>query len=897
MSLFKCKMCGGTIEISNGATVAECEYCGNLQTVPKSMDDNMQNLCNRANTLRIKGEFDKAAQIYEKIIQHDSTQSEAYWGLILCKYGIEYVDDPATLTKIPTCHRASYDSIIADDDYKSALENADITQKAVYENQAKEIDRIQKDILALSQKEEKYDVFICYKETDANGKRTQDSVIANDIYYQLTNEGFKVFYAAITLEGKLGSAYEPIIFAALNSAKVMLVIGTNPDYFNAVWVKNEWSRFLKIIQKDRSKLLIPCYRDMDAYELPEEFAHLQAQDMSKIGFINDIVRGIKKVIVKDEPKTVATINETVVQNSNINIAPLLKRAFMFLEDGEWNSAEEYCEKVLDQEPENSEAYLCELLIEFKCKTKDELSSLSSNIKNSKNYAKILRFGTDEQITYVKAADNSYQAYLKAMQEKELEEKRKQEERRLKDLEEKKICDELFNEYLSVLEAEKRNKIIKESINETLTVLTTKLESLNTLKIHWDEIELKIAQTTKEINEIDSKITQLNTEKNGLGIFAGKRKKEIDAIISDHHKKKSFKERALPVIIAEKKGYQSFNDVCRDIEKLESQINDEKKRLDDLLNQRNSETIHEELSAYEYGKFLVASTGDHITFGSYPQTKVTDNDLINTLNNKAGALPTSKNPQAWTSYKYYIEGQISDYMWYIDVDQDDEKYRGVYFTEYRPYFTTYKSMEDKSYQSKTNNYNLYTIYWFKYEPILWTILSKKNQAAFVCCNKLIDSQQFNYGENYNNNYTDSTIRMWLNQIFYDIAFNRQQKQRILTTMVDNSISTTGYDSTPYICSNTQDKVFLLSYKDVTNSGYGFSADEKTNDKARQKCPTDYAQIQGADNSDGYNMWWLRSPCNGNNYQFTRDIYYLGNANHSSRVDRTGNGIAPAMWITF
>ena len=272
MALFKCKMCGGDLEVIEGAGIAECEYCGTKQTVPLAMDENLQNLFNRANTLRMKSEFDKAEQLYEKIIQADETQSDAYWGLILCRYGIEYVDDPKTFKKIPTCHRASYASIIADEDYKAAIRYADATQRALYEQQAKEIDRIQKDILALAQNEEAYDVFICYKETDANGRRTQDSVMANDIYYQLSQEGFKVFYAAITLEGKLGSAYEPIIFAALNSAKVMLVIGTKPEYFQAVWVKNEWSRFLKIIKNDRSKMIIPCYRDMDAYDLPEEFA-------------------------------------------------------------------------------------------------------------------------------------------------------------------------------------------------------------------------------------------------------------------------------------------------------------------------------------------------------------------------------------------------------------------------------------------------------------------------------------------------------------------------------------------------------------------------------------------------------------------------------------------------
>ena len=428
MTIFKCKMCGASLDIVEGATVCECEYCGTKQTVPKAMDENMQNLCNRANTLRMKGEFDKSAQIYEKIVQLDSTQSEAYWGLILCKYGIEYVDDPATLKKIPTCHRASYDSIIADEDYKSALANADIMQRSVYEEQAKEIDRIQKEILALAQKEEAYDVFICYKETDANGQRTQDSVIANDIYYQLKDAGYKVFYAAITLEGKLGSAYEPIIFAALNSAKVMLVIGTNPEYFNAVWVKNEWSRFLKIIQKDRSKLLIPCYRDMDAYELPEEFAHLQAQDMSKIGFINDIVRGIKKVVVKNEP---AKAVEAPKAQSNPFDA-LFTRISLFLEDEDFERADEFCEQILNSDPKNAEAYIYKMLVEFKCHTRDELSSLKTSIANSKNYSKVIRFGNDEQIAYVKGVEESVQAYLKKVREEE-ERKRAEERRKAEEL--------------------------------------------------------------------------------------------------------------------------------------------------------------------------------------------------------------------------------------------------------------------------------------------------------------------------------------------------------------------------------------------------------------------------------------------------------------------------------
>lgn len=42
-------------------------------------------------------------------------------------------------------------------------------------------------------------------------------------------------------------------------------------------------------------MLIPAYKDMDPYDLPEEFSHLQAQDMGKLGFMQDLIRGIKKI--------------------------------------------------------------------------------------------------------------------------------------------------------------------------------------------------------------------------------------------------------------------------------------------------------------------------------------------------------------------------------------------------------------------------------------------------------------------------------------------------------------------------------------------------------------------------------------------------------------------------
>ena len=391
MSVFKCKMCGGALEIQNNETVAVCEYCGTQQTLPRLDDDRRANLYDRANHLRRANEFDKAAGIYEQILNEDSADAEAYWSLVLCRYGIEYVEDPATHRRVPTVNRAQFTSIFDDADYQAALQHADAGQRAVYEEEAGTINEIQKGILAISQKEEPFDVFICYKETDSNGRRTPDSVLANDLYHQLTQEGFKVFFSRITLEDKLGTAYEPYIFAALNSAKVMVVLGTKPEYFNAVWVKNEWRRYLALIKSGAHKALIPAYKDMDPYDLPEEFSHLQAQDMSKLGFMQDLIRGIQKLMQVQEGPPVVQQSATVIAPET-GTASLLRRAFLFLEDGDWHSADEYCEKVLDLAPECGEAYLGKLMAELGVSQKDALADCKEPFDEKSNYQKILRFG-------------------------------------------------------------------------------------------------------------------------------------------------------------------------------------------------------------------------------------------------------------------------------------------------------------------------------------------------------------------------------------------------------------------------------------------------------------------------------------------------------------------------
>ena len=418
MSVFKCKMCGGSLNISGYESTAICEYCGTLQTLPRLSDEKKANLYDRANHFRRNNDYDKAMEIYNKILNEDNTDAEAYWSLVLCKYGIEYVEDPATHKRVPTCNRTQYTPIYADQDYLAAVKNADASQKKIFEAEAQAIDELQKGILAISRNEKPYDIFICYKEADDQGRRTPDSVLAQEMYYQLTKEGYKVFFSRISLEDKFGSAYEPYIFAALNSAKVMIVVSTKKEYVEAVWVKNEWSRFLRLLSTDNSKVLIPAYKDMDPYDLPEEFSYLQALDMSKLGFMQDLLHGISKMIVKQSNAS-STGDSNNLVNSVSNVEPLLGRVELFLEDGDWERADEYCEKVLDIDPKNPYAYIGKLLIEFKFKDLEEARAYEKGTwKDSLNYEKVIRFADPDLKHNIEQVTEEQEEHVQEYREKE-----------------------------------------------------------------------------------------------------------------------------------------------------------------------------------------------------------------------------------------------------------------------------------------------------------------------------------------------------------------------------------------------------------------------------------------------------------------------------------------------
>lgn len=296
MQTFKCKICGGNLDVEHGQKVFECPYCGVKQTISFFKEPNIQEIYNRANDYLSHNEFDKAEHLFLQILFDDKENADAYWNVLMCRYGVTYVKDPTTKKYIPTCNRTLYSPIFNDENYKNALLFATDEQKSLFEENATAIDQIQKKIFAISKHEKPFDIFISYKETDRNGARTNDSIVAQDLYHKLTDIGYKVFFSRITLEDKVGTEYEPYIYAALASSKLMITLCSSSENIESVWVKNEWSRHMSFAEKDSGKNIIPLYYDMDRSQLPDEFLNLTAYDIKENGFEQELMRGIKKLI-------------------------------------------------------------------------------------------------------------------------------------------------------------------------------------------------------------------------------------------------------------------------------------------------------------------------------------------------------------------------------------------------------------------------------------------------------------------------------------------------------------------------------------------------------------------------------------------------------------------------
>ena len=898
MPVIKCKMCGGDIRLDEGKTFGTCEYCGSVMTLPRVSDEQRAAAFNRGNHFRRMGEFDKALAVYERIVAEDDTDAEAHWCCALCRFGIEYVEDPATYEWLPTCHRASFDSFLEDVDYLAALEHSDGITRRQYQKDAAKIAEVQRGILATSQSAEPYDVFISYKELDAEGNRTRDSILAQEIYYRLTEKGWRVFFSRISLEDVPGTQYEPYIFAALNSAKVMIVVGTSAENLNAVWVKNEWSRYLSLMRRDRSKLLIPCYRDMDPYDLPEQLAVLMSYDMGKIGFIQDLIRGVDKVLNAEKPKEAAApVKERVIvqqSGGGPNVTALLKRGHQALEDGDWDKARGFYDQVLSMDAENAEAFIglalagsrsrdTQSYINNLCSGSAKVETLTldrdkAHIEESiakaavpgycdeKELRKLYNFyvsysaklrGETTFTQQVKAQFSSDRNLARAFRYAQGETKQKLEalkkglhdrlDKRVKAAEaaDKEALEEAKEDYAAKLEAaeqkvEEMSRAAQEK-READYMETCDMQAKAQTRMEYWNAETRF-KALKGYKDADARAEECDRRANELWAADIAEKKKTEA--AQKKKKRTIGIVVGVLAVAAIAFVVVWNNIIIPKQKLNTAMG--------LLDSGDYEAAYALFEEIGNSDAIAASKYDRavalIDAGHYEEALILL-DGLNYNDSTDRVLEIKK-----TLFPALYNASVGKLITFGSYEQDNNTSNGK-------------------------------------EDIEWLVLAKEGNRILVISRYALDCKQYNT-ENSSVTWGSCTLRKWLNDSFLNEAFSKEE-QALIPTVAVSADKNPDYTTNPG--NSTLDQVFLLSAPEAQRY---FSSDE-----ARKCVPTAYAIAQGAYTSNSYSavsastcFWWLRSP--GNNSQKASGVLIDGSIRSIGHdVDCELDTVRPALWVAL
>ncbi len=833
-------------------------------------------------------------------------------------------------------------SILADADYLAAVENApDEESRRIYQEEAARIAEIQKGILAISANKKPYDVFICYKETDANGQRTHDSQWAQDIYYGLTEQGYKVFFSRITLEDKLGQQYEPYIFAALNSAKVMVVVGSRPEYFNAVWVKNEWSRYLALMAHDRKRLLIPCYRDMDPYDLPEELSALQSQDMSKIGFMQDLLRGVQKVMNADNQAEASGAVRQVVQTAAGGMTPginsLMERTYLFMEDGDFDSAEEYIERVLDIDPKYAPAYAAKVCVAFRIRKESGLADAPFLYEDNPDWQKALRFADSKQRAI-------YAGYIEKVKPRVAAQ----------------IRDYAFD---CAVEMAVNPKVNREQLERELASYKTSCQHSNGRRANGSrrrDGQQNANVFQKMVNDGEPGDVSEQQLKTAAEMFVAIRDSESSACaknclaLAEQARQKQIYVWASKQNAATNhlRDADSLEDCARQFNQIPD-YKDAKRRAQDCLNDAEEIRVtayREAVKRMEATKKMEASRkmrrSGNLSSEWEKTIKLLKHEALydyrdaKELRKEAEAhyqewlTKEARRAQKGNSKKNFIKifvivlivavaayfaiaiapDLIKEFRYQNATSQMQQgRYQSAYekFLELRGYkdvdtllptlaiavrdeqFSSGRYVTLGTYPQSANGDDL--------TPIEWRVLARDGNKALLISRYGLDVQPYN-SEKTDVTWETCTLRTWLNNTFFNKAFTSAEQATILTTTVYNFWTEGNTEWESGGGNTTQDRIFLLSYEEANQylqvkyrQGIG------DNNRASRVTPTEYALARGAYTQDyktpegaDAGWWWLRSP--------GREQRHAAIVNHNGFlfydvVSSTSGLVRPVMWINI
>ena len=410
----KCRNCGGELDYGKAVNgVLTCGFCGSKFTVPKSgANEEVRHFLLTGEHELDLGHFDEAATAYARAVELDSKEPEAFFGLALANAQVRYLKDEVNNRLQPICYSASDKSIVQDTNFKRAIALATPDQKKEYEVKGREIDAIREEFNEFRKQGLNYDTFICVKVTEEGGRHTEDSHTAALLYKELKNAGYSPFYSEEEIHGRTGVMYEAMILYALYTSQSMLLVCSDESYLQTKWVKNEYSRFLKM-QRDEEKArgsLTVVFKGTAVDRVPGLNGKVQGIDFNTFNALNqvlDFVQRFKKVdipAIKRKEYGQAKVGKSAATRQGVEKRKLatvaggevsasdrakLSLVSQCLQDKNFDYAHTLLDKIIAENPANGEAYFLRLLADLSCRDEQAFTKFNAAVTSYEDFEKAL----------------------------------------------------------------------------------------------------------------------------------------------------------------------------------------------------------------------------------------------------------------------------------------------------------------------------------------------------------------------------------------------------------------------------------------------------------------------------------------------------------------------------
>lgn len=385
--MIECRCCCKSLVFKPTDLIVTCPACTTVNTRPRAQGAALDFL-RRATQQRSSCDFVNAERSYQHVLLDHPDEHEALWGLVLCRYGVEYVPDSHSGKHLPTVHFIRRRPMREDADFLHACELAPQEVKAQYEADAAYVDEVHSKAYSLSRTAQPWDIFLCYKATDpATGGDTPDLHRARELYYKLGQQGWRVFFAHDCLQNKAGASYEAPIYHALSTARVMLIVCSNSEWLQTSWVHSEWSRYLERMDAGKDCHLVPLLYGMNPALLPTPFLyrHIEGLRMGELDAFDHLRTVLNTYVPLKKPEP----------QKPDNARELLSLQFA-LEDGSWERARTLSEAVLDRQPDNAMAHLYQLLAQLELHAPDELILCHVDFQSMSAWKRACHFATESE---------------------------------------------------------------------------------------------------------------------------------------------------------------------------------------------------------------------------------------------------------------------------------------------------------------------------------------------------------------------------------------------------------------------------------------------------------------------------------------------------------------------